>query len=201
MPIDSPGGSVHGVTEAAAKIRAARGTKPIFAVADPFAASAAYWLASQADEVAGAPSSLTGSIGAVFEHADLTGALEKEGVKVTVLRYGRNKQAGHPAEPLTDEARADLQSKVDYFGRMIETDVAKGRRVPLERVRSDFGEGAVFTADGALKAGLIDRIATLDEVIQQAARGRRPESMGPLPRAYDPAEIAAHAAIAGVEIG
>jgi signal peptide peptidase SppA len=201
MPIDSPGGSVHGVPEAATKIRAARGAKPIFAIADPFAASAAYWLASQADEVIGSPSSLTGSIGAVFEHADLSAALEKEGVKVTVLRYGRNKQAGHPAEPLTDDARAEIQAKVNYFGRLIEADVAKGRRVPLEKVRSDFGEGAVFTADGAQSAGLIDRVATLEEVVQQAARGRRPESMGPAPRAYDPAEIAAHAALAGLPFG
>lgn len=197
LHVDSPGGSVHGVPEAAAKIRAARGPKPLFAVADSLAASAAYWLAAQADEVIGAPSSLVGSIGVIVEHADVSAALEKEGVKVSVIRSGPDKNRAHMAEPLDDEARAELQAKVDYFARMFEADVAKGRRVSVEKVRSDFGEGLTFTPPKALTAGLIDREATLEEVIGQAAKGRRPESMGPAPRGYDAGEVAIRARLAG----
>jgi len=201
LAVDSPGGSVHGVPEAAAKIRAARGPKPLFAVADPFAASAAYWIAAQADEVIGVPSSITGSIGVILAHSDLSGALEQAGIKVSLIRSGPNKDRSHPAEPLDDEARAELQGKVDYFARMFEADVAKGRRVSVEKVRSDFGEGLTFTADAASKVGLVDRVATLEEVIGQAARGRRPESMGPAPRGYDATEVAIRARLAGVKAG
>jgi signal peptide peptidase SppA len=184
LDVDSPGGSVQGNAEAAERIRAVRGSKPIFAVANPFATSAAYFLASQADEVIGLPTSLTGSIGVIMEHVDMSEALAKEGVKVTVLTYGKNKAMGHPAQPLGDEALATIQARLDYFGRMFEAGVAKGRGISVEAVRKDFGEGAYFTADEALRRGIIDRIDTLDEVIRQAANGRRPASMGP--RAEEP---------------
>jgi signal peptide peptidase SppA len=200
LAIDSPGGSVHGLTEAAAQIRAARGSKPILAVADPLAASAAYWIGAQASEFVGSPSSITGSIGIIVEHLDLSAALEQQGVKVSLVRYGRNKATGHPSAPLDEDAREQLQSQVDYFGRMFDADVAKGRRVSVEKVRSDFGEGATFTADAAVRAGLIDRIGTLEEIVRQAATGYRPESMGPSapPRAYDAAEMALRARLAGL---
>ena len=200
MLVDSPGGSVHGATEAAAKIRGARGTKPLFAVADSLAASAAYWLASQADEVIGIPSSITGSIGVIVEHADVSAALEKEGVKVSVIRSGENKVRAHPAEPLDDEARADLQSKVDYFAGLFESDVSAGRRVSVERVCADFGQGLTFEPPLAVKAGLIDRVATLEQAVGEAAAGRRPASMGPAPRGYDAAELAIRARLAGVKL-
>lgn len=205
MAIDSPGGSVHGVPEAAAAIRGARGDKPLFAVANPMMASAALWLGGQADEVIGAPSSITGSVGAMAEHMDLSAALEKQGVKVEVIRYGQHKGEGHPAMPLDDESRAGLQAKVDYFGRMFEADLAKGRGISVEKVRSDFGQGATFTADRALAAGIIDGIDTLDEVIRSAANGRRPKNMRPMKpmmpmRGCDPAELALRARLAGVKL-
>ena len=200
LTVDSPGGSVHGAAEAAAKIRAARGPKPLFAVADSLAASAAYWLTAQADEVIGTPSSIVGSIGVILPHQDVSGALEQAGIKVSLIRSGPNKDRSHPAEPLDEEARAELQGKVDHFARMFEADVAKGRRVSVEKVRSEFGEGLTFTADAAQKAGLVDRVATLEEVVRQAANGRRPESMGPAPRGYDAAEVAMRAKLAGVKL-
>lgn len=185
LDVDSPGGSVHGLIEAAAKIRSVRGGKPIFAVADPFAASAAYWLASQADVVVSTPSSITGSIGVIVAHTDISAALERDGINVTVVRYGAKKAIDNEMEPLTDDALAGLQAMVDYFGRAFDADVAKGRRVSVDRVRTDFGQGAVFTAENAVRAGLADRVGMLEEVVRQAAKGRRPESMGPPPRAYD----------------
>lgn len=198
LDVDSPGGSVFGVSEAAAKIRSARGQKPVFAVADAVAASAAYWLASQADEVIGTPSSLTGSIGVIGAYLDTSEAQAREGVKMTVFRYGENK-IGDTGEPLSEEGIREIQAQVDYFGRLFDADVAKGRRVSVERVRADFGQGATFTADTAQRAGLIDRVETLDEVVRQAVAGRRPASMGPAPRGYDPVELAARASLGGLD--
>lgn len=194
LDVDSPGGSVHGIPEAAAKIRAARGPKPLYAVANPMMASAAYWIASQADEVIVSPSGLAGSIGVLLEHVDMSAALEREGVKVSVIRYGRNKAMGHPAEPMSEDARGEMQSTVDHFGRLFDSDVAKGRKVSVEKVRSDFGEGKVFTAEAAASAGLADRVGTIEDVVRSAMNAKPAAEA----RAYDPAEIAAHAALAGL---
>lgn len=198
LDVDSPGGEVFGVPEAAAAIRAARGTKPLLAVANPIAASAAYWLAAQVDEVVVTASGLAGSIGVFAVHVDESKALEQAGLGVTLVSYGRRKTEGNAAQPLTEEALAGLQGRVDHFGRLFDTDVAKGRRVSVEKVRADFGEGAVMTADEAVAAGLADRVATLEEIVGKVANGYRP---GAAPaRAYD-AKLAEFMAFeAGVKI-
>jgi capsid assembly protease len=194
LDVDSPGGEVFGVTEAAAMIRAARGPKPMVAVSNPFMASAAYWLASQADEVVATPSSMTGSIGIIATHVDESKALERIGLEVTEITYGRRKADESSSKPLTDEARAGIQARVDAFGQMFDADVAKGRKVSPATVRSKFGEGAIFMAQEAKAAGLVDRVGTLDEVLGQLASGRRPAARAD----YDHVEMAARAALAGV---
>jgi len=196
LDVDSPGGSVFGVPEAANAIRATRGAKPLVAVANPLMASAAYHLASQADEVVAAPSSFVGSIGVIAVHVDESGLIEQMGLKVTELTYGRRKGEESSLRPLSDEARAGIQGRIDYFGRLFEADVAKGRRTSVEAVRSRFGEGSMFVATSAKEAGLVDRLGTMDEVLSELARGKRPQSM----RAYDPGALRAHAILNDVEL-
>jgi capsid assembly protease len=196
LDVDSPGGEVFGVPEAAAVIRGARGAKPMVAISNPFMASAAYWLAAQADEVVALPSSMTGSIGIIATHVDESKALEKGGLEVTEFTHGKRKAEESSARPLTDEARASIQARVDAFGAMFEADVAKGRKVSLATVRAKFGEGAIFMAQEAKPAGLVDRVGTLDEVLGDLARGRRVGARA-LAEA-DPVEVAARAALAGV---
>lgn len=198
MDVDSPGGQVFGVPEAAAVIRAARGGKPLVAVTNGLNASAAYWLSSQASEIVSTPSGLTGSIGIYVAHEDLSAALEQKGSKVSLISYGRRKTEGSEFGPLDDETRAAIQARVDEFGEMFVRDVAKGRGVPPEKVRTDFGEGAVLTASQAVAAGMVDRIATLDEVVGALARGYQPAKLAP--RAYDETELRARAALAGLDI-
>lgn len=197
MDVDSPGGSAMGPAEAAAMIRRAKGSKPLVAVANPLTASAAYWIASQADEVVAAPSSLVGSIGAITIHVDESAALEKMGLKVTEITSSRRKAEESSLKPLTDEAWQAIKTRIDYFGRLFEADVAKGRKVGVEAVRSRFGEGAVMVPPAAKAAGLVDRVATLDEVIWDLARGKRPD---PAARSYDPGLLTAHAILAGVDL-
>ena len=139
--VDSPGGAVELVPEFAAEVRAQRGKKPMLAVANTMMASGAYWLASQADEVAVSPSSLTGSIGVFVAHQDLSAAAEQLGVKTTFVSAGKYKVEGNSTEPLSDEARAHIQSLVDNAYSMFTSDVAKGRRVSVDSVRNGFGEG------------------------------------------------------------
>lgn len=198
LDVDSPGGEVFGLEEAAGAIRAMRGTKPLFAVANPLAASAAYYLASQASDVAVTPSGLVGSIGVIAHHVDESSRIERAGLRVTQVTYGRRKGEESSVGPLSDEARASIQARVDTYGRKFEADVAKGRRVSVDKVRSQFGEGALMTADDAKGVGLVDRVATLDEVIYAAARGLKPAAQAV--RAFDPGALAARAILAGVKL-
>jgi signal peptide peptidase SppA len=196
LDVDSPGGEVFGVSEAANAIRAMRGGKPIVAVANPVMASAAYWLGSQADEAIAAPSSLVGSIGAFAVHVDESGALDKEGLKVTPVSYGRMKVSGASFAPLSDEAKASMQARVDYFGKLMETDIGKARRLSAASVHAQYGEGDIFTPPMAKQRGLVDRIATLEEVAGQLSKGR---GLPAIPKAeHDGVEIAARAILAGL---
>ena len=165
LAIDSPGGSVEGVPELADVIFSARGQKPVIAVADPLAASAAYWLATQADEVVVAPSAMVGSIGVLTTHEDLSAALEMEGRKVTLISAGRFKAEGNPLGPLSDADREAIQGRVDEFYGMFLRAVARGRGVTPAQVRGGFGEGRVVLAREAVRLGMADRVATLEETV------------------------------------
>jgi signal peptide peptidase SppA len=169
IDVDSPGGMTDLLPELAADMRDARGTKPVLAVADTMMASAAYWIGAQADEVAVTPSGLAGSIGVFATHQDLSEAHASAGVKTTLVSAGKYKTEGNPFEPLGDEARAHLQELVDDAYRQFTADVAKGRRVTVDTVRGGFGEGRVLPAGAAVKAGLADRVATLEQTIGRAS--------------------------------
>jgi signal peptide peptidase SppA len=174
LHIDSPGGVVNGVQEAADEIMAARGQKPIVAMVDTLGASAAYWLASAADEIVVTTSGEVGAIGVMTAHVDVSAAQEKLGIRTTLIHYGDNKVLGNPYEPLSDEARAAIQARVDEAGRMFEAAVAKGRGVKVAEVRERFGQGLVFSAKEAVSRGMADRVATLEETIDRLRGGRKP---------------------------
>lgn len=171
LDIDSPGGSVYGVPELARTIRAARGQKPILAVANAEAASAAYYLGSQADEFSITPSGQVGSIGAIYLHTDLTGMAEQQGVKFTIFRSQDRKADANPYEALSEAAAADIQAKVDAYDAMFVRDVARGRGVTVEKVRADFGAGRMMMAREAVRAGLVDREETVEEALRRLGSG------------------------------
>jgi signal peptide peptidase SppA len=167
LDVDSPGGSVFGLEELAAELRRAREQKPIVAVASGFMASGAYWVASGASEIVAAPGSMLGSIGIVALHVDQSAANEMEGLRPTIVHAGRYKTEGSPHAPLSDEGRAYMQQVVDDYYRMFVTAVAAGRGVSAETVRRDYGEGRMLVAGEAVRAGLADRVGTLDATIRR----------------------------------
>lgn len=167
--IDSPGGSVQGLEELAQEIRESRGIKPMTAISRYQMASAAYYLGSQADEVVVSPSGEAGSIGVIYAHEDLSGALEKEGVKTTLITHGKHKGEGNKFEPLTEEARAEIQAHANHYGAMFEKAVSLGRGIPVKTVQDNFGAGRMFTAENSVKAGLADRVEVFDDTISRLA--------------------------------
>lgn len=167
IDVDSPGGLVDLVPETAAIIRAARGSKPIVATADTKMLSAAYWIASQADEVVITPSGYAGSVGVLRVHEDWSKANSEDGLQVTYVHAGKYKVEGNSNEPLEAEAREQWQSDVDdVYGQFV-ADVAAGRGVSEQTVLADFGEGRTLNARNALAGGLVDRIDTYETVIKE----------------------------------
>ncbi|NOX39769.1 MAG: S49 family peptidase [Alphaproteobacteria bacterium] len=185
LDVDSPGGQVDLVPETVAMIHAAkRADRPIIAVANTMAASAAYWLASAADELVVTPSGMVGSIGVYMLHEDISKRLEAEGIAPTFIYEGPRKVEGNPFEPLNAEARAALQASVRHYYEMFTKDVAKSRGVPVSVVRADpeatdkhFGGGRVYHAAEAVKLGMADRVATIDDTIRRAS-GRKARNAG-----------------------
>lgn len=167
LDVDSPGGSVSGVDELASEIYDARKTKPIVAHVNAMAASAAYWIASAASEIAVTPSGEVGSIGVIAAHEDMSGRMQKMGISTTLITAGKYKAEANPYEPLTDEAREYIQGQVnDYYGMFIKA-VARGRNVTQTSVRDGYGEGRMLLARDALRLGMVDRIEAQDETLQR----------------------------------
>lgn len=172
LRFDSPGGAVDGVTEMAAEIYAARGQKPIVAIADTLMASAALWLGSQADQVVAMPSAMIGSVGVVAMHEDVSKMLADLGVNITLLASDENKTAGNPFEPLSEAARADIQAKIDDMAGTFRADVARGRGITAKQVKDTYGEGRLLTPKEARAVGMIDRIETFDALVARLASRR-----------------------------
>jgi len=162
--------------------------KPVIAVANSLAASAAYWIGCSASEFYVTPGGEVGSIGVWQAHFDYSKALEEEGVKPTLISAGKFKVEGNPYVPLDKQAQAFMQSRVDdYYNAFIEA-VAQGRGVSASEVRSGMGEGRVLGADAALAAGMVDGIATFDDVLakmQASVRSTKPRSQSHLKQARD----------------
>jgi signal peptide peptidase SppA len=165
IDIDSPGGSVYGVAELASEIVKARAQKPVVAVVNSLAASAAYWIGCSASEFYVTPGGEVGSIGVWQAHFDYSKALEEEGVKPTLISAGKFKVEGNPYLPLDPEAQAFMQSRVDdYYNAFVQA-VAVGRGVSVDDVRNGMGEGRVLGADAALAQRMVDGIASFDDVL------------------------------------
>lgn len=200
IEVDSPGGVVDGIPEAAAAVRALRGQgKPIIAVANTLAASAAYWIASQADEVVVTPSGAVGSIGVYATHRNMSGALEMMGVETTLISAGKFKTEGNPYEPLSDDAKEAIQQDVDDFYGMFVADVAKGRGAKATEVKGGYGEGRVLNAKRALSDKLVDRVETLGETVARLSSRSRGGGVARAEVEKTGAELEAASSEAGAE--
>ena len=157
--IDSFGGECAGMFEAASDIAALSKLKPTCAILTDWAYSAAYCLASQARSIIAPQFGGAGSIGVIMLHADYSGMLEKEGIKVTIIKAGAKKADGNPYEELPAEVLDKWQSEANLIRDQFAAVVAKGRNGSLTKAKALATEAEAFTASEALSLGLIDAIA------------------------------------------
>jgi signal peptide peptidase SppA len=167
LDVNSGGGDAAGCFELAEEIRAARGTKPIRAVVDAHAYSAAYAIASAADQITLTPSGGVGSIGVVTAHFDWSQHMADSGVKVTMIYAGKHKVDGNPYEKLSPAAKVRMQARVEYLYEMFATTVATNRSLDVAVVKAT--EAATYSATDALDIGLVDAIASPRDVLASLA--------------------------------
>ncbi len=165
LDLDSPGGEATGMFSLAAQVREAAKEKPIVAVVNDMAASAAFGIASQASEIVVSPTSIVGSIGVVLTHIDRSGELASKGIKPTLIYAGRHKVDGNPFGPLTDAVMADLQNEVAKFYDQFVGLVAQGRGDRLTEAAARATEARTFIGQEAIERGLADRVASFDAVL------------------------------------
>ncbi len=170
LMVDSPGGFASGTDTTAAMLRKARDKKPVVASVSGQAASAAYWIAAQADEIVSGPIAEIGSIGVMAAHMDLSAVFQQMGVKVTLIYAGSKKVDGNPYEALTERVKWDMQQRVESLRMAFANEVVLGRRgaVSLESVLRT--EGATFLPSEAVSMGLSDKVEHLDEVLARPGR-------------------------------
>jgi len=153
--IDSPGGYVSGLMPAVNAIRSAE--KKTIAFVDGMAASAAYWLASQADSiVASSPASRVGSIGVAVEIMDISKALEAQGIEKIILT---STDAPLKRPDITTEAgQEQVVDSLDDMHKVFVQYVSEGRGISAGEVAEKYGRGSMLIAENALTAGMIDSI-------------------------------------------
>ena len=161
--LDSGGGDASGLFDLAQHTydKKKESGKKMIAYVDGLAASAAYAMASVADEIIVEKTSSVGSIGVITTHADLSKKLEKEGVVVTPIYAGKFKAAGNPYESLSEETKTMIQERVDSLYNIFVSHVAEMRGMTEEAVRAT--EAKVFLANEAVELGLADKVMSADE--------------------------------------
>lgn len=160
LDIDSPGGEVAGCFDLVDTIFAARGGKPIWAILDETACSAAYAIASAADRVTVPRTGYTGSVGVICMHVDFSKALAEEGITVTLIQYGARKADGQPVIPLSDAARQRFQADIDATGELFVATVARNRGLDPASVRRT--EAATFRGPEGVAIGFADAVMAPD---------------------------------------
>lgn len=161
LHVNSPGGMAAGCADLADAIYAMRGTKPIHAVVDEAAFSAAYWLASAADRIVLPRTGSVGSIGCITLRADLTAMLDGAGIKIATVKYGAFKDDGYPTTPVTDAELARVQADVDEIGDLFVETVARNRKIAASKVRKT--EAGTFLGADGVTVGLADAVMAPDE--------------------------------------
>ena len=180
LAIDSPGGApleAERIYTALDALKAAH-PKPVVAAINNVGASAAYMVAIHADRVYAGNYSLVGSVGVVLSGWDAHIALNRLGVSQRVYASGDLKSTMNPYIPMSAEAERQARELVNTMGQVFKTDVAarrKGKLLP----EADFGSGAVWGGAEALRIGLIDEVATIDQVMRVRWPELEPMELGP----------------------
>lgn len=184
LAVDSPGGEVTGLPETASILASVAKVKPVSAIVEGMAASAAYWLTSQASDITLTPSGEVGSVGVRMMHVDISKALQDAGINVTELHAGKFKTEFSPYSPLSEEATANMQTRLDaaHTDFINAISAGRGNRVTADIKAGRYGEGRMFSATDAMGHGLADKVLAPREfykaILPAAEENAQPANYG-----------------------
>jgi len=164
LDIDSPGGEVAGLFDFADFLFESRGPKPITAFINETAASAAFAIASAADEIVIPRTGRAGSVGVIMAHVDFSKQIEGAGVDVSLIFAGAHKADGNPYTPLPDSVRAEFQQGIDELRALFSLTIARNRNMADASVLAT--EAKVFMGQTAVDIGFADRVGTFQETFE-----------------------------------
>lgn len=164
LAIDSPGGTTAGGEAIFEAVRKLAADKPVVAQVGTLAASAGYMIASASDHIVARQSSIVGSIGVLVQFPDVTGLMDKIGVKLEEVKSSPLKAEPSPFNPTTEEERAMIRSMIldsyEWFVGLVD------ERRPMTRSEVDaVADGSVFTGRQALQKKLVDELGGQDEAV------------------------------------
>ena len=167
--INSPGGTIIAsdvLYHEISSYREKTGAKIIVSMMD-VAASGAYYMSLPADMIMAHPTTITGSVGVIFLRPKVGGLMDKIGLGVDVIKFGKNKDMGSPFRDSTEEEKDIMQKTVNDFGERFIRLVQKHRKLK-EKSMGEISTARIFTADEALKQGLVDKIGYLSDAVKEA---------------------------------
>ena len=170
IKINSPGGSVTAtdiIYHELMQYKKQAGVR-IVACLTGTATSGAYYVASAADEIVAHPTSVTGNIGVIAMKFNVEKLLSKVGIQEETIKSGEKKDILSPFRPSTSEEKDIIQTIIDTLHERFVNVVSDGRKTVLSKEEIErLADGRIFTADQALKVKLIDRIAYVDNAVEE----------------------------------
>lgn len=163
LRIDSPGGMASGLFDLTDHIYASRGPKPIYAMVDDYAYSAAFAIAAACDQIWVTRTGDGGSVGAVYFFAQVTGADERAGIKITPIYAGERKIDLNPHLPLSPEAQAKAQAEINDLRDLFVASVATYRSLDPEVVRGT--EADTYRGQAAVDIGFATNMGTFRDLL------------------------------------
>lgn len=171
LRINSPGGSVASSQEIYSELLKIRknSNKKVITSMGNISASGGYYIACASDKIVANPGTLTGSIGVIMAFSNMEELMGKIGIKSEVIKSGKYKDIGSPVRKFTEEDRRLLQELIDDVHDQFVNVVAKGRNLDIQRVK-ELSDGRIFTGRQALQVGLVDKLGSLEDAIEMAAK-------------------------------
>jgi protease-4 len=167
LRINSPGGGVGASQEIYTEVRKTNRTKKVIASLGGTAASGGYYIASAGDKIVANPGTLTGSIGVIMEFIQIQELFKKIGVNLEVVKSGEFKDIGSPYRELNDKDKGLLRDLISDIQEQFIYAVAKGRNMPVEKVR-EIADGRVLTGAMAKDLGLVDQLGNFRDAVDLA---------------------------------
>lgn len=160
LVVNSPGGAVAPSVELTYAIKELAHVKPVVAYAAGVMASGSYYASIWADKIYANPGSMIGSIGVIFQGANVEELMQKIGISTQTVKAGRYKEAGTPTRDWNSYEKAELEKVINDTYDMFITDVSEARKLKKEN-HTQFADAHIFTSRQAQKVGLIDEVSTM----------------------------------------